>query len=168
MIIKAFRIIYDFYKSIKKGEFVEVVIIPFIICFLVYIRFDRDLNTEVLTDFNTSILTLSSLLVAFGICCVTLLFSTSNNSINDAKTTSTKRKISSGYNISYFQLIQLRVYYTVILVIVLIMLSIINTVFLIGITLNQIFYISLFLIIHTLATLLMSIISMYHLTWKDR
>lgn len=167
MIKKSFYIICDFYKSIKLSELIESLLLPLCISLLVFIFLGKNFDGEFLSSFNDSILTITSFLIAFSICAVTLLFSTSSNNIDLAKKTITNRININKEKITYFQLIQIRSYYNVIIEFILIMLSISYKILSKGFNVTALFYINLFLIIHILSILCFVVIHMYHLSWKN-
>ena len=167
MLKKLLGIVLNYYRAIELKEARELILTPLLICLLSYLLFNKSIDKQFVISLNQDILTLSGLLVAFGICIVTLLFTTSNKSILDAKDSKTKRKVK-GYNISYFQSIQLKAYYTVIIEILVIVLCFVNTIILTKYYSNIIFYILIFFTIHIILSLTSLIISMFHLSWKDR
>lgn len=167
MIKKSFYILCDFYKSIKLSELVESLLLPLCISLLVFIFLGKNFNSDFLSSFNDSILTITSFLIAFSTCAVTLLFSTSSNNIDLAKKTITNRVNRNNEKITYFQLIQVRSYYNIIIEFVLIMLCISYKVLSTSFNVNALFYINLFLIIHILSILCFVVIHMYHLSWKN-
>lgn len=167
MIKKSYYIICDFYKSIKLSELIESLLLPILVSLLVFIFLGKKINNDFLSSFNDSILTITSFLIAFSICAVTLLFSTSSKNIDLAKQTPTDRLNREGNKITYFQLIQIRSYYNVIIEFILIILSISYKILSIGINVTALFYINLFLIIHILSILCFVVIHMYHLSWKN-
>lgn len=168
MFKKSFFIFLDFYISIKAKEFIESVIFPLIFTLITFFLQGKNLNAEFKNSFNDSILTIASFLIAFSICAVTLLFSSSGKNIEKAKTKMTEnRKNYKKQLISYFQLIQIRSYYNVIMEFLLFVLTIIYKLFSSGFNLDGLFYINLFLIIHILCILCFVIIHMYHLSWKN-
>lgn len=173
MLKKSFYIFLDFYKSIKAKEFIESVILPLVFTLITfYVQSTnlspKELNSDYKNSFNDSILTITSFLIALSICAVTLLFSSSGKNIENAKTKMTNnRKNYKNEKISYFQLIQIRSYYNVIVEFLLIILTIIYKLFSNGLNLDVLFYINLFLIIHILFVLCFVVIHMYHLSWKN-
>ncbi len=168
MFKKLVLIFKDFYKSINLSEFIELVFIPLFMVVVLFLLINDSLKMDFIKEFNGDILTISSLLVAFGLSSITLLFSTSNNNIEKAKEFITSRVNNSGFNINYFQLIQIRAYYAVLCELVLIILTLISKLLLIKYNLYFMFYVNIFLLIHILFVLSLSIINMYHLSWKDR
>lgn len=168
MFHKFYLILVDFYKSIIKNEFFEVIVVPIAITVVLFFYIDNSVNKDFIENFNDSILSISALLVAFGISSITLLFSTSNKNIDIAKEKMTERKNSSNEFISYFQLIQIRSYYTILCEFLLILLTLLYKLLLIKSCNHLLFYININLLIHILFTLCLSIISMYHLSWKNR
>lgn len=167
MFKKSYYIIIDFYKSIKPGEFIDSVIIPLAFTLLAFKFQDGNLNNELKVSFNDSILTITSFLIAFSICAITLLFSTSSKNIEAAKKEITDRENYKKKKVSYFQLIQIRSYYNVVMEFSLIMLTIFYKLFSIGINLNALFYVNIFLIIHILFVMCFVVIHMYHLSWRN-
>ena len=168
MFKKVFYIIKDFYKSTTKIELFETIVLPFIITVILFVFVNDVLTIDDVVDFNSTILSIVSLLVAFGISSTTLLFSTSNNNIDSAKETITDRIRSNGFKINYFQLVQIRAYYVVVVELMLIAISMLSSVILLKLDLFIIFYINVFLLIHILFTLFLSMISMYHLSISNR
>ncbi|UEL48113.1 hypothetical protein [Terrisporobacter hibernicus] len=140
MIKKSFYIVVDFYRSIKLGELIESVLLPICIVILTFFFLGKNFDNIFLSSFNDSILTITSFLIAFSICSVTLLFSTSNSNITAAKETMTRRVNFSNDKISYFQLIQIRSYYNVVIEFLLIMLSIAYKVLSTGFNVIGLFY----------------------------
>lgn len=168
MIKKIYLILKDFYSSIKLGEFIELMVLPLIITTVLFFVINGYLDKKYIDEFNNTILTISSLLVAFGVSSTTLLFSTSNNNIEQARKFITERKDHNGFKISYFQLIQIRAYYSVICELSLIVITLICNLLSLRYNLYFMFYFNIFLLIHILFVLLISLISLYHLSWKDR
>ena len=166
MFVKSFNIICDFFKSIKKGEFFESTILPLIFIILLYI-FDCKITIDNISSINDSILTIAALLIAFSVCSVTLLFSISNANITRAKATILDRVNFANEKISYFQLIQIRSYYNVIIQFVLIISCIFYKIMSSYINIRFLFYINLYLIVHSLSVLCLVIIHMYHLSWQN-
>lgn len=167
MFKKSYYIILDFYKSIRLGEFIESIIIPLVFTLLAFATQDGNLNNELKTSFNDSVLTITSFLIAFSICAITLLFSTSSQNIEDAKKQITERKNHRNKKVSYFQLIQIRSYYNVCIEFLLIVLTIFYKLFSEGLNLNALFYVNIFLIVHILFVLCFVVIHMYHLSWRN-
>lgn len=167
MFKKSYYIILDFYHSIKRSEFLESVIIPLAFTFFTFKLQNGNLNNELKSSFNDSILTITSFLIAFSICAITLLFSTSSKNIEDAKKQLTERRNFKKKKISYFQLIQIRSYYNVVVEFLLIVCTIFYKLFSNGDNLYVLFYINIFLIIHILFVLCFVVIHMYHLSWKN-
>lgn len=173
MFKKSFYIFIDFYKSIKIKELFECVILPLFFTLLTFYIQNTNLSLKNLdldykNSFNDSILTITSFLIALSICAITLLFSSSGKNIENAKNKITEnRKNHENEKISYFQLIQIRSYYNVILEFLLIILTIIYKLLSNGFNLDVLFYINLFLIIHILFVLCFVVIHMFHLSWKN-
>ncbi|MDO0172706.1 hypothetical protein KLN23_10185 [Clostridioides difficile] len=164
---KVLNILLNYYKAINSKEVVELVLTPVLIYIISYMFFNSSINKEVVISLNKDVLTLSGLLVAFGVCIITLLFTTYNKSISEAKDIKTERKVN-GFNISYFQFIQLKAYYTVIMEILVVVICFINTIMLTRYYSNIIFYVLIFFTVHIILSLTTLIISMFHLSWKDR
>ncbi|MEG2246339.1 MAG: hypothetical protein RSC84_02720 [Peptostreptococcaceae bacterium] len=167
MLKKFFYIICDFYKSIKLNELIESVILPILIVGLVFYFLRSNFDSNFLDSFNDSIFTITSFLIAFSICAVTLLFSTSSSNIDGARKQMTNRVNHYNEKINYFQLIQIRSYYNTLIEFILIISTMSFKILSTGYNVTALFYVNLFLIIHILCVLCFVIIHMYHLSWKN-
>ena len=169
MFKKIFSNIKIFYKSIKMKEFIELVIIPLILVIIFIISTKNTINTDFIKDFNGDILSIASLLVAFGVSSMTTLFSTSNNNIESAKKMKANRKVLlHGEEISYFQLIQIRCYYSIICELLLIFSSLVCKIVFNKSILIILFYFNIYLLLHTLFIVCVCMMHMYYVSIRQR
>lgn len=169
MFKKIYSNIKLFYKSIKINEFIELIIIPLILSIIVIFLTKDIININFIKDFNEDILSIASLLVAFGVSSMTTLFSTSNKNIDLAKNMKTERKGSlNGENISYFQLIQIRCYYSIICELLLIFFTLMSKTIFNTFILSILFYFNIYLLIHTLFIVCVCMMHMYYVSIKQK
>lgn len=171
MLKKLIDIIRNFYKTLTtKGKF--IVIFPPILMGLSFFIFKKCIPTnnipEYTSSINDSILNIMSLLVAFGLGVVTLLYSSSSPSIQRAKEYYPSGVIGvNNIPINYYQLIIIRIFYSLISQIFLVLFSFFIKIFLFNASSLWFILLEIVLLTHTILVELKVIISMYHLMWRD-
>lgn len=171
MLSKFIKIIRNFYKTLSLKETLEIVI-PSLVVGICFFFYKDTICTNDITDFisqiNDATLTVMSLLVAFGLGVVTLIYSSSSQSIDNAKKLYIKGKTNI-YNIpiNYYQLILIRIYYSLLIQIIMVLISLLFKIFLYYTNSLWIILFEIILLIHSIIVEIKVIISMYHLMWKD-
>lgn len=171
MFKKLINIIRNFYKTLNiKGKL--TVIFPPILIGLAFFVFKKYIPVDDIPDYissiNDSTLNIMSLLVAFGLGVVTLLYSSSSPSIQRAKDYYPTGVISvNNIPLNYYQLIIIRIFYSLISQIFLVLFSLFIKIFLFNTTSLWFILLEIVLLTHTILVELKVIISMYHLMWRD-
>lgn len=138
MIKKLLNIIKNFYKTLNIKE-KTIVIFPSILMGISFFIFKKYIPSAEIPDYvsniNDSILNIMSLLVAFGLGVVTLLYSSSSPSIQRAKEYyPTGLTGINNLPINYYQLIIIRIFYSLISQIFLVLFSFFIKIFLFNTT----------------------------------
>ncbi len=76
MLKKVYIIVHNFFKSLKKNEFIEIFILPLICTILLYIFLNNKINdfSAFSKDFNNTVISITSLLAAFGLASVSMYY----------------------------------------------------------------------------------------------
>ena len=173
LIYKIPEIISNFWESANTLEKIEVLGPPLLITLGIYaLEFATPADYQkFIAGFTNTLLTISSLLIAFEVASITILMTSPSKNIEFAKKTPTKRKTVKGYGISYYQLILIRNFYTTIVLMFLIF---------VGLLFNLIINImpqeyqkiilgfEIFLLTHAMVVLGLVLSHMYYLLWKDK
>lgn len=178
-----FKFLRDYWKILSWIEKLISVLLPIVLSFILF----AILNTEIICNpdnstfsesFITSMLTVSSVLTAFGVAAVTILATSPSKSIENAKDHvaiyrkgSQEIKIEDSFNIpiSFFQYVLIRGFYSVLTVIFLLILTFLG---LFLIQLNKTIEISViisisFIFIHSTISLIFYISSLYHILFRN-
>lgn len=168
---KVLKIVANFFKTARKSELLELIIIPLIaLGFVVYIiPDDMEKVLEYSQMYNDSVISVVSLLAAFGIATITILLTSSSSNIQEAKNFMTNRKDLNNKTISYFQLLLIRNFYSLIIQLTLLLTAIIvKLLFLKSDNGYGILYLEVFMLVHVLLTQFLTVTSIYHLLWKEK
>lgn len=171
MLKKFLSIIGNFYKTLKTKERFEALGFPVLLTLITFL-FIKDIPginlSPIVIDFNNSILTIVTLLSAFGVAAVTMLFTSSSNNVEKAKEFATDRKNIDNIPISYYQLLLIRNYYSLLMQFLLMIFSLLLKFIPCNFSNKIIILSASFLIYHIITIQLSSIISLYYLMWKDK
>ena len=171
MLKKINKIIRNFYHTLSKLEILFVTILPMVIGILTFINrtnISKDDLSNYISDINNAALSIVTLLIAFGIGAVTLLYSSSSPSVSRAKGYYPKNLTdSNNIPINYYQLIIIRIYYSLVVEIMILFSTIIIKIFFFKTNLIILVCLMSFLLVHIVIVELKIILSMYHLMWKD-
>lgn len=165
-----FNIIHNVFKLSTFKE-KTILFSPLLLSFPIYrsykwIETDNIINT--LSQINSSIISLISLLLAFSLAMVSLIFASSSKSIEDAKDFIVPNKIDiRGKSVSYFKLIIIRLLYTVILEIIILILSLISLFLFYGMYLKFTICLEIILLANTIIVLLQLIWNFYNLMLRE-
>lgn len=171
---KFLLVIKNTYDVASCKEKIELLIFPLIISISMFFilpkmeHLSKEGNLNQLTEnFLSFLATTSGIMTAFGLATVTILTTTSSNSIKEAKKRITERKMN-GIEINYFELLLIRNFYNILVQITVLFISILF-IFLSNLNIENkwILSIGLFFILHSLGSLILTVISIYHLMWKD-
>jgi len=114
IIKKIFIILFNFIRVCKLKELIEVFVAPLLISFVLYIVFNKGLvnNITFFSDINETVITVTSLLSAFGLAALSILVTSSGNNIEEAKQTFTNRKSLGNKSVSYYKLLVIRGFFS--------------------------------------------------------
>lgn len=171
MLCKFIKIIRNFFKTLSFKETLEITI-PSLVVGIVFFFSKNSISQDNISDFiseiNDSTLTVMSLLVAFGLGVVTLIYSSSSKSIENAKKLYIDGKTNiNNIPINYYQLLLIRIYYSLLLQIIMVLLSLLIKIFFYSTTSLWLVWFEIIILIHAILVEIKVIISMYHLMWKD-
>ncbi|AGF57011.1 putative PurR-regulated permease PerM [Clostridium saccharoperbutylacetonicum] len=79
MFKKIYIILFNFFKTSKRNELFEMIILPIIISIILYI-FSKNLIIKIddfVCDFNNTVISITALLVAFGVASLSILVTSS-------------------------------------------------------------------------------------------
>lgn len=110
MIKKMYIILSNFFHSLKLKEFIEIIVVPFILTIAIYFLCNASINEtkNFIDDFNNTVINITSILGAFSVATLSIIITSSNTNIEDAKKNITKRKDRTKKAISYYKLQVLR------------------------------------------------------------
>lgn len=168
---KILRIVLNFYKIARRNEIAEILLVPSaLVGLLGYLTVAYNICLQQFTSsFTDSVISIVSLLAAFGIASVTILLTSSSNNIENAKKWTIDRVDYNKKPITYFQLLLIRNFYTLIMQLLLLFSAIIiKILFLKFNSLNVFLFFEVFALTHILMTQVMCVTSIYHLLWKDK
>jgi hypothetical protein len=158
-------ILSNFFKSVKKKEIFDLLVIPGFITIAMYLFFNHNIGDlyKFALNFNDTVVNITSLLAAFGLASLSILVTSSSENINLAKETLTDRRDRNKKLITYYKLLVLRNFYSLFLQLILLVISIINK-FIIGTINNKIIlYIEVYLLICSIFSQIFVVNSMYFL-----
>ncbi|WP_238917276.1 hypothetical protein [Clostridium sp. YIM B02555] len=166
MLVKLVKILANFIKTARKIELTELFGIPLVISILciifIFNNFQNAQNFQ--SNFNDSVISISSLLAAFGVASITILLTSSSENIKRAINTDTNRYDINKKQISYYKLLVIRSFFNLFIQMILLLISIIYKVILVKININiYLFAIQLYLVILTVYTQIFVVCSIYHL-----
>ncbi|WP_297520446.1 hypothetical protein [uncultured Clostridium sp.] len=167
MFKKILIIFQNFLKSANKKELCEIFIIPLILslgCFFITKKVDVIDN---LSEFNDAIITISSLLVAFGVASLTILATSASDNISLAKKEQTDRKDRMNYYISYYKLLMIRSVFSLVYLIMILFIAI--SIKFLGDTISCaiIGYIEFYLIATAIMLQILTVTSLYFLFSRE-
>ncbi|ADD02656.1 hypothetical protein TthWC1_2579 [Thermoanaerobacter thermohydrosulfuricus WC1] len=174
MFRKILMIIKDFVKSSKRRELVEVYLVPLIFAFVLLFFYNKlDVNTneryEFIKTFTDNILTIASLLAAFGVASITIILTSSSGNIEVAKKKTIKdRKDADNIPITYYKLVLIRNYYNIVVQFCLLFVSIIAKFIICNQILILILLIELWLLLHSIFLQVFVITTVYFLMWENK
>ena len=173
MLRKIFIILHNFIKSLNKNEFLEIFLVPLLITVILYLFFNNEFNNKFndflkfASNFNDTVISISSLLSAFGLAAVSILITSSNENVNKADTINTNRKDRNNKPVSYYKLQIYRSFFSLIVQIILLGISIVfKFLYEICLGVQILFYFEVFILIVAIISQLLTIVSMYYLFVK--
>lgn len=178
-----FKFLRDYWKILSLLEKIILILLPVVLSLILF----SILNTEIICkpnnstfseSFVTSMLTVSSVLTAFGVAAVTILATSPSKSIETAKKElavskkdgeTTEMKDSYNFTISFFQYVLIRGFYSVFTLILLLVVTFLG---LYLIQLSQVIEMSIiititFIFIHSTISLIFYISSLYHILFRN-
>lgn len=159
-------ILHNFFKSAKKKELVEVLILPMICTILLYIFLNDRIYkfSDFSKDFNSTVISITSLLSAFGLAAVSILITSSSENVIKADKQMTNRFDRNNKKVSYYRLQIYRSFFSLIIQVVLLGISIIFK-FLceIDFAIYIVFYFEVYMLIVAILSQILTIVSMYYL-----
>lgn len=169
MLNKTKNMLMDFWVSSTVKERIELYAIPIVltIVFTLILFFNKQIDIcKKIEDFTNTLITISSLLAAFGLATATIIMTSSGKNIEDSKQQNTDRKKSNGTKISYFHLLLIRNFYNILIQVGLLMFAIIIKILIyFGIVINVMIIFEVLILLHSIFVLVLVIMSMYHLMW---
>jgi len=170
MMYKIYRILGNFLSSSKKGEIIITILVPL---FLPILLIFSKINTKSIDEFVNTILTVASLLASFEIASITILMTSPSKNIEYAKRRHADKSRTNleGFGISYYQLILIRNFYVIFVLLFTIAVGLVSKILfsISSITYQKILLsIELYFLCHGLIVLIMVLIHMYHLLWDEK
>ncbi|WP_338631539.1 hypothetical protein [Clostridium baratii] len=106
MLKKMFIILANFFKSLKLKEFIGLIMIPIVITLLLYFFGSSSIRNfnEFVDKFNSTVISIASILGAFSLASISIIITSSNENIVEAKKTFTRRKDRNNKLITYYKL----------------------------------------------------------------
>lgn len=102
-------IIQNFFKTTNYKEVIELFVVPIIITIIFFVINGKINNLEnYISNFSNSLITITSLLVAFGVASLSILATSGSETITTAKKYMTRRKDRNNNYISYYKLLVIR------------------------------------------------------------
>lgn len=166
MLKKISIILANFIKTSKIREVIFVFGIPFIITLALYLFCNGRLNdfNEFIKSINDTIITITALLSAFGLASLSILVTSSNQNIEDAKKNVTERKDIGKKYISYYKLQVIRNFFSLFIQFGLLIIAIIfKFVSEISISVKVYFYLEVFLLFVSIFSQIFVVTSIYYL-----
>ncbi len=169
-IYKIYRILGNFLSSSRSGELLLTILVPLLPPILLIFS---KIDVIAIDGFVDTILTVASLLASFEIASITILMTSPSKNIEYAKKkpTNKERKNLEGFGISYYQLILIRNFYVIFILLLTIAIGLILKILLSSMSLTAqkiLLGVELFLLSHGLIVLVMVLIHMYHLLWDEK
>lgn len=169
MIRKVGKIMWNSIKTLRINEIMCLFVTPLFVIVPIFLGINSYIinNKEFVNDFIDKVITITTLLSAFGLAALSILVSSSSKNIEDSKNLkcSNRRRVN-GKEISYYQLQFYRSISGLIIQFIVLILSIIfNFIFLIcnNTCMLLLFYSIFYLLIVSLLFQILSIISIYYL-----
>jgi hypothetical protein len=173
MFKKIFMIIKDFIKSSKRGELIEVYLVPLIFAFVLLIFYNK-LNVNIneryvfIKTFIDNVLITVSLLAIFSIISTTIILTSCNGNIEVAKKKTVKnRKDAHNIPITYYQLVLIRNYYNIVIQFSILFISVIVKFIICNQTIIPILLIGLWLFLHSIFLQVFVTTTVYFLMWEN-
>ena len=162
----------SYYQIIKRGEAIFEIWIPVVIsllCTLVYILNEKTIKA--LAELASVIPTVSSILIGFTVMLITILLTSSSNSIDELKKKSIEKKLNNS-PVSLYQALHIEFCFILLKEVALLILVLFYS-FLSGITVpNWISYVFLFteteLILSILLAIIRAITNLYFSFWNNK
>ncbi|GIW48762.1 MAG: hypothetical protein KatS3mg079_238 [Caloramator sp.] len=174
MFKKILMIIRDFLKCSKTKEILDVYIIPLIFV-LILLFFYKKFNSNIKSigyftkTFVDNVITVASLLAAFGVASITIILTSSSKNIEIAKEKIIPdRKDGDNISITYYKLLLVRSYYNIIIQFLLLFISIIVKFIICDKIIIFILSIELWLLLHSIFVQVFTIINLYFLMWENK
>lgn len=160
----------DYFKTIKGKEFVYEWVIPFIISLLLFFNLFNNAPTDLeITGILSYISNMIAILTGFSITCVTILLSSSNQTIDELKVKMTDRKIGDSV-VTIYQLILLTFIFLVVIQVFVLLLNLIFYLFdsykVIENYIKIILTLDAFLVCHIILLHIRNITNFYLVFWK--
>lgn len=166
MLKKTYIILSNFFHSLKIKEFLEIMVLPFILTVIIYVLCNTSINdfSKFADDFTNMVISITSILGAFSLATLSIIITSSNSNIDYAKKEFTERKDRLKKNITYYKLQVLRNFFSLFLLFGLLLYSIAFK-FLQSVVsnINILFYIELYMLMVAVISQIFIIQSMYFL-----
>lgn len=101
-----FIILANFFKSLKFREFIGLILTPIVITLLIYSFGNSSIKNfnEFVDKFNSAVINIASILGAFSLASLSIIITSSNENIVEAKKKFTKRKDRNNKLVTYYKL----------------------------------------------------------------
>jgi hypothetical protein len=173
MFKKVFMIIKDFIKSSKRSELIEVYLVPLIFVFALLVLYNK-LNVNIneryvfIKAFIDNVLITVSSLDIFSIISTTIILTNCSRNIEVAKKKIIKnRKDAQNIPITYYKLVLIRNYYSIVIQFFILFISVIAKFIICNQTIIPILLIGLWLLLHSIFSQVLVTTTIYFLMWKN-
>lgn len=171
MLKKVGIIVLNFLKSSKKTEIFQMIIFPLLLTILLFLFFnDKIINFNKFSDnFNDTVISIASLLSAFGLTAISLFITSSSENIKAADKTITDRIDRRGKKVSLYKLQLFRAFFSLLVQAFLLLISVIFKFFCEGeFYIKPFFYFEIWVFFVAIISQIQVIISMYFMFIKAR
>ncbi len=164
-------IVLNFFKSSRKVEILQMIIVPLFLTVLLFLFFNnRIINFNQFSDnFNDTIVSIASLLSAFGLTAISLFITSSSENIKAADKTMTDRVDRRGKKVSLYKLQLFRAFFSLLVQAFLLLISVVFKFFCEGeFYTKPFFYFEVWIFFIAIISQIQVIISMYFMFIKAR
>ena len=114
MYISFIHPLFDYFKTLKRQEFVYEWIIPIVIGIIFYLCLLGSIHSDIIKEFNGYIINFIAILIGFSITCVVILVGSESQNIKDLKEKDSERKLNNK-PVRLYQLILICYIYSIII-----------------------------------------------------
>lgn len=164
-------IVLNFFKSSRKVEILQMIIFPLFFTVLLFLFFNNKIiNFNQFSDnFNDTIVSIASLLSAFGLTAISLFITSSSENIKAADKTMTDRVDRRGKRVSLYKLQLFRAFFSLLVQAFLLLISVVFKFFCEGeFYTKPFFYFEVWIFFIAIISQIQVIISMYFMFIKAR